>query len=43
MDDLIKQFDYSCSLDPEIEKNIKDFCEDLDPMKVYQIFGRIVD
>jgi DNA-directed RNA polymerase III subunit RPC1 len=34
MDDLIKQFDYSCSLDPEIEKNIKDFAEDLDPMKV---------
>ena len=34
MDDLIRQFDYSCSLDPEIQKNMKDFSEDLDPLKV---------
>ena len=34
MDDLIRQFEYSCSINPEIENKIKDFSEDLDPLKV---------
>jgi hypothetical protein len=34
MDELIRQFEYSCSMNPDIERNIKDFSEDLDPLKV---------
>jgi DNA-directed RNA polymerase III subunit RPC1 len=34
IDDLIKQFEYSCSVNPELERHIKEFCEDLDPLKV---------
>lgn len=43
MDDLIRQFEFSCSVNPEIERNIKDFCEDLDPLKVKSLFERVYD
>ena len=38
LDDLIHQFEFSCSMNPDIERNIKDFSEDLDPLKVQQLF-----
>jgi DNA-directed RNA polymerase III subunit RPC1 len=34
VDELIRLFDYSCGINADIERNIKDFCEDLDPLKV---------
>jgi hypothetical protein len=30
-------------MNPEIERNIKDFCEDLDPLKVKQLFEKVHD
>ena len=34
VENLTKQFEYSCSIDPDVEKYMKDFSEDLDPLKV---------
>ena len=38
VDELIRQFEYSCNLNPELERNLKDMTEDLDPVKVQRIF-----
>ena len=34
IDDLVKQFEHSCQVNPEIEKSLKDTQDDLDPLKV---------
>ena len=34
LDDLVKRFDHSCAVNPEIEKSLKDTVEELDPLKV---------
>lgn len=41
IEDLIKRFEHSCAVNPEIEKSLKDTFEELDPLKVHQIFSRI--
>ena len=33
MEELINQFTHSCNVNPEFERYIRDFCEDLDPLK----------
>ena len=43
IDDLISQFEHSCTINPEIERVLKDTQEDMDPMKVFQIFSKIRD
>lgn len=43
MDDLLKSYEHTCTSNQEIAENIKDFVEDLDPLKVQQLFSRIVD
>ena len=43
IDDLVKQFEHSCTLNPDIEKSLKDTYEDLDPLKVQSIFAKIRD
>ena len=34
IDDLVKQFEHSCNVNPDIEKSLKDLYEDLDPLTV---------
>ena len=43
MDDIVKRFEHSCAVNSEVEKSIKDALEELDPLKVQQIFSRIND
>lgn len=43
MDDLIKDFEYSLSLNKDMESSLKKAYEDLDPLKVFNIFKRIRD
>lgn len=43
MDDLIKQFEHSCTVNPDIERSLRDTFDDLDPLKVQQIFEKIRD
>ena len=38
IDELIRDFDYSVSINKEMEGNIKKAYEDLDPLKAYQLF-----
>jgi len=40
-DDLVAQFEHSCSINADLEKNLKDAVEELDPLKVYTIFSKI--
>ena len=41
VDDLIQQFEHSCTINTELEKTMKDAVEELDPLKVYNIFSKI--
>mmetsp|Transcript_33040 Transcript_33040/g.40901 ORF Transcript_33040/g.40901 Transcript_33040/m.40901 type:complete len:90 (+) Transcript_33040:486-755(+) len=41
VDDLIKKFEHSCNVNPEVEKSLKDAYEELDPLKTAQIFSKI--
>lgn len=43
IDELVKQFEHSCMVNPDIEKSLKDTMEELDPLKVQQIFSKIRD
>ena len=43
MDELVQQFEHSCSINPDLEKSLKDVVEELDPLKVYTIFSKIRD
>ena len=43
IDDLIKQFEYSCQVNPDLERNLPDTWEDLDPLRVQEIFAKIRD
>ena len=33
IDDLVKKFEHSCHVNPDIEKSLKDTFEELDPLK----------
>lgn len=35
VEELIREFDYSMTLNKDIERGIKDMQEDMDPLKVY--------
>ena len=41
MDELVKQFEHSCTVNPDVEKSLKDTIQELDPLKVQQIFNKI--
>ena len=41
MDDLIRQFEHSCSVNTDLEKSIKDAVEELDPLKTRGLFEKI--
>ncbi len=43
MDDFIKEFETSCTLNKDLENVIKKSYEDLDPQKVHNMFVRISD
>lgn len=43
MDELIKDFEYSVSINKDVEQCIKGAWENLDPKKVYSLFSRIRD
>lgn len=41
IDDLVQQFEHSCQINTELEKSMKDAVEELDPLKVFNIFSKI--
>ena len=41
IEELVHQFEHSCTINTEVEKSLKDAIEELDPMKVYLIFSKI--
>ena len=41
IEDLVHQFEHSCTISTEAEKALKDAVEELDPLKVHTIFSKI--
>ena len=43
MDELINEFNYVCSINENIEQSLRGVIEELDPLKVLNLFTRIRD